>query len=263
MLNESGISAGKNVKNWTQRHVLYILKDEKYIGDSLFQKKYTTDTVPFKLRENHGELPMYYVSGTNEAIISKEDFETAQILLKQRRKGIPSERKYFPLALKMMCGHCGKNFLRKASSRKQLWICQVRWDTPEKCPNPFISRDDVYDAFMRLFNKLRCHYRKFLIPVQNALAELKQKEFSGNTRISDIQTEIANFREQNHVLATLVTEGFLSSEKYQEQSFGLQTKITKLQTTLIPFVPLTPFDCIMELKQTSRVYHTADNWTDY
>lgn len=26
--------------------------------------------------------------------------------------------------------------------------------------------------------------------------------------------------------------------------------------TLIPFVPLTPFDCIMELKQTSRVYHT-------
>ena len=37
---------------------------------------------------------------------------------------------------------------------------------------------------------------------------------------------------QRHVLASLRTKGFLSNEKYQEQSTGLHTKITKLQKEL-------------------------------
>ena len=175
---------------------------------------------------------MYYVSDTHEGIISKEDFETAQLLIKQRRKDIPSERQHFPLAQRIVCGHCGKHFLRKASSQKQLWSCAVRSKMPSRCPNPSISQDDVYSAFTQLFNKLSYHYREILLPVQNALSELKHKEFLENTRVSNIQLEIAKLREQNHVLASLRTKGFLSNEKYQEQSTGLHTKITKLQKEL-------------------------------
>ncbi|MBR7085579.1 MAG: hypothetical protein IKI37_10455, partial [Oscillospiraceae bacterium] len=102
----------------------------------------------------------------------------------------------------------------------------------ESCPNLQIEQSIVYDAFIQMFNKLYFHYQTILLPVRQNLLELKGRMFSKNAHISDIQTKIANLREQNHVLAALVTKGFLSSEKYQEQSAGLQTKITKLQKEL-------------------------------
>lgn len=33
---------------WSYTGILYILTNERYIGDELFQKRYTTDTLPFK-----------------------------------------------------------------------------------------------------------------------------------------------------------------------------------------------------------------------
>ena len=47
----------------------YILKNEKYIGDALLQKKYTTDTLPFTKKINRGERPQYYVEESHEPII--------------------------------------------------------------------------------------------------------------------------------------------------------------------------------------------------
>ena len=36
-----------------------------YMGDALLQKKYTTDTLPFRRKENRGECPQYYVENAN------------------------------------------------------------------------------------------------------------------------------------------------------------------------------------------------------
>ena len=54
--------------------VEYILSNEKYIGDSLLQKKYTTDEMPFTLKINRGERQQYYIKNTHEAIIDKDAF---------------------------------------------------------------------------------------------------------------------------------------------------------------------------------------------
>ena len=85
---------------------------------------------------------------------------------------------------------------------------------------------------MQMFNKLYCHYQIILLPIQQSLSELKTRMFSENAHVSNIQLEIAKLREQIHVLATLVTKSFLSSQKYQEQSAQLQTRIAKLQKEL-------------------------------
>ena len=65
--------------------VKYMLGNEKYMGDSLFHKWYTTDTLPFKCVKNNGEREMYYVAKTHQAIISKEEYEMVQEL--KREKG--------------------------------------------------------------------------------------------------------------------------------------------------------------------------------
>ena len=140
---------------------------------------------------------------------------------------------YYPLTRKLICPYCGKKFGRKIKKKVRIfWICATHHKSAESCPNSAIEQHIIYEAFIRMFNKLYFHYRTILLPLQHSLSELKTRMFSENARVSDIQLEIAKLREQNHVLATLVTKGFLSSQKYQEQSAELQARIAKLQKEL-------------------------------
>lgn len=50
-------------KKWSRSAVSGILTNEKYTGDSIFQKNYTTDTLPFTVKRNKGEVPMKLKNG--------------------------------------------------------------------------------------------------------------------------------------------------------------------------------------------------------
>lgn len=82
-LNERGVSSRKS-GHWTATTVRSILTNEKYTGDVLFQKTYTDSS--FNRHINHGEKNQFYARNHHEAIISREDFERAAILLQQRGK---------------------------------------------------------------------------------------------------------------------------------------------------------------------------------
>lgn len=58
--------------------------NEKYAGDSLAQKTYTTRTLPHRKKRNQGEYDQYFVPGSHPAIIDRELFDRAQALLKQK-----------------------------------------------------------------------------------------------------------------------------------------------------------------------------------
>lgn len=64
---------------WNRQGIKYILTNEKYIGDTMWQKSFTPAVLPLRNRPNRGELPKYYCEGTQEAIVSKEDFIAVKI----------------------------------------------------------------------------------------------------------------------------------------------------------------------------------------
>ena len=89
----------------------YLLKNERYMGDAIVQKRYRTPTIPTTLRINHGELPMYHIHGCHEPIVPKEVFEQAQRLLAQR--AVHTDRgEGGSVSLKMECPDCGNQFRR-------------------------------------------------------------------------------------------------------------------------------------------------------
>ena len=63
---------------WTAKRVLELLKNEKYAGNALLQKKYVADHLSKKEKRNFGELPRYYAEGTHPAIVSPETFKRTQ-----------------------------------------------------------------------------------------------------------------------------------------------------------------------------------------
>ena len=69
---------------WGREQIRYILHNEKYVGDSLWQKTFTPAVLPLRSKPNRGEVDQYYTEDTQEAIIDKATFQKAQQMLNRR-----------------------------------------------------------------------------------------------------------------------------------------------------------------------------------
>lgn len=206
--------------------------NEKYTGKSIFQKYYTTDSFPYKQKENKGELEQYLVQNTMPVIISEEKFEIVQKLIAKQKENSKFSEKTYPLSGKIKCGKCGCSFKRKMINKKVCWTCSRHNLNASNCEIKPISQEVIYSVLVELYNKLWNNYKHILVPLQTALQELKIRRFNGNSNVMDIHKEIAKLKEQIHVLATLKTKGFIDNAKYFEQTTELTAKINKLQSEL-------------------------------
>ena len=80
--SEAAPKPRKYAKPWNRRRVVYLLKNIAYIGDYLTNRTYIVYTDKRKMVRNKGERDQYYLDGHHEAIISKEQFEKVQMILK-------------------------------------------------------------------------------------------------------------------------------------------------------------------------------------
>ena len=107
VLTSEGIPTPGGKKVWGKAVVLSILTNEKYKGDALLQKVYTTDFLTKKKKKNEGEILQYYVEGNHEAIISPAVFDQVQILMQSREQGKNLNSCVNIFSSKIKCGDCG------------------------------------------------------------------------------------------------------------------------------------------------------------
>ncbi len=230
VLNENRIPSNQTHVQWNATAVQYILTNERYIGDALFQKEYITETLPHIKKRNYGEKKKYYVLDTNPPIMEKSVFETVQKILKERYR--PYSNNGHLLSGKIYCAKCGATYKFKKYGNKHYWTCRTHDKKSDLCENGRIPEKNIYAAFVRLYNKLMYNYKQILVPLHTELQNLKLRKFNGNTNVMDIHKEIAKLKEQNHVLARLKTKGFLDNAKYLEQTSEISAKVNKLQSEM-------------------------------
>ena len=134
---------------WTDGRIRDMLKNEKYTGNALLQKKYVADHLTKRLVRNHGELAQYFVQGTHEAIIDEETFSRAQERLKANyakanvRK--PNTARY-PLSSKIVCCNCGKHYTHRTAHSRVSWQCPTfLYEGKSVCPAKQIPEHTLYD----------------------------------------------------------------------------------------------------------------------
>lgn len=84
-LERDGILTGAGKSKWHTNTINKILRNEKYIGDVLLQKTYTTNFLNKTRVKNNVLMSQYYVEGNHEAIIPKKIYLQAQEELVRRR----------------------------------------------------------------------------------------------------------------------------------------------------------------------------------
>ena len=68
-LMDNNIPSPSGKKTWQVSTVESILTNEKYKGDARLQKKFTTDYLTKTMKVNEGEVPQYYVEGSEETVM--------------------------------------------------------------------------------------------------------------------------------------------------------------------------------------------------
>lgn len=226
--------ANKKTERWHGSTIRYILTNEKYIGDSLVQKWFTPDELPLKHKRNNGEISQYYIKNSHPAIISRTVFEAVQKLLKQRSliHAPKNEIQQFPLSKVVKCGLCGSTFYRKPKNQSIKWICYQHLKAKELCPTKAISQDEIYQAFLRVYNKLLDNKDSILKVMLNQLLELQAKTAFARPDIITVNEKISELVKQNHSLTRLLTKGCIDSAIFIERSNRNNQKIEEFRREL-------------------------------
>jgi len=232
-LNKAKVPPVSRGEKWYLYNVQYILTNERYIGNMLFQKTYGTDTVPVKRSINKGERDKFLLTASHEPIISLEMFYKAQELLKINGKQYYKSKGETSIYTSIIrCGKCGAACKHKKNRDKYYWVCREHDISAELCDMKSIPDDTLKYCFTRMCNKLIQHYREILMPLRRSIQELNMRRFSGNFKIIDIHKNIADIREQRHVLSRLRKKGFMDEKKYNEKLTELENQLSRQEREL-------------------------------
>ena len=228
LLNEEGVPRRKGYTVWHMTAIDYILTNEKYMGDAVLEKSYTTDILPYRQKRNKGERAMYYVENYCPAIISREVFESAQALI-AKKKGKQVERGEYPLTGVMRCPDCGRLFRRQTINGGNYWCCSKLASNGSNCKSRRIREDMAYDTFTAMVYKLKANRETLLEKLIQRLEYLQSRTSENIERIRQIDKEIADLSAKNLVVTRLHTSGVLGTAEFTAQTSEIGNKITELR----------------------------------
>ena len=185
-LNENNIPYHGSVENWSLNTIDYILQNERYIGDALLQKTFTSDRLPFKRHRNKGNCPMYYVSFSHPPIISREDFEAVKEL--QRKRQTTITRTHRKLSKLLVCNDCNHSYRRIEINGKNYWKCPCRSRGERSCDSILLDEEDVCAALIRMVNILHQDYDYIIKPAIAAKEHLLSKENGVDHKVYEIDS---------------------------------------------------------------------------
>jgi DNA invertase Pin-like site-specific DNA recombinase len=135
---------------WSPMRVLKMLKNEKYTGNAMLQKRFVADHLKKLERTNRGELPKYYAEGTHPAIIPQEVFSQAQAQMERNRVRNGIERnapQYGAFTGMLRCDKCRKMYHRKVTRTETAWNCSTFLIYGKKhCHSKQIPEDILMDT---------------------------------------------------------------------------------------------------------------------
>ena len=232
-LNRQEIPSWKDAVVWRARRITYILSNEKYVGDTLFQKTYGEATVPFKRGINRGQEDKYYAKGTHVGIIDRESFERAQALLAKQRAvhwGDKVGHEKYPLTSRIRCVECGSLFYRKVRAGTIKWVCAAHAEDCTVCDSAYYTEERIYDGIISILNKLRFGEEDILGQVISKLERVVLSHKRGNQQARQISTNIAELNSKLLMLDQLRAKGYLAAEVYQSQAREIQNQLALLKT---------------------------------
>ena len=214
-LEADGIPTPSGKQKWSQTTVNSILRNEKYKGDALLQKRFTVDFLTKRTKTNTGEVPQFYVEGSHTAIISPQEFDMVQTEIERRKSICGHYSGSSVFSSKLVCADCGAFFGQKVwhstdKYRKVIWRCNAKFNGEHKCVTPHLTEDEIKTAFLKAYNQLMGNREQVMADCQLMLEMLSDH--------SKLDAQIAKANEEIALISGMVSACVHeNAEKAQDQ----------------------------------------------
>ncbi len=204
-LTAQGIVTPAGKTRWQNTTVESILKNEKYKGDALLQKKYTVDFLSKKQKVNEGEIPQYYVEGSHEGIVTAEVFDLVQYEFQRRKALGRTYSSTSPFSSRLICGECGGSYGPKTwhsndKYRREIFQCNHRHGNHAGeglgCKTPSLMEDEIKTAFIGAFNSCIKNRKEIIENCKMAIATI--------TDTSKLERQAAELENECAVVTELI-----------------------------------------------------------
>lgn len=202
-LGNEKIPSPSGKDKWRGSSVISILRNEKYCGDALLQKKYVYDIFSKKSKKNKGELDQYFIKNSHPGIIKHETYEEAQLRLKTKYKTYNSKYLFSGL---IQCDLCKRyyraNFLYYKCYKEPVfkWECSGKYHKVIRCKNIILYDEQLHSIMSFVFDTIIEKYKSVfediniilekLIKNKRRLNSLKKKVLKNNLKYSKIEHKV-------------------------------------------------------------------------
>lgn len=164
------------VSKWSAVAVKRILTNEIYTGTMVQGKREKVNYKVDKILEKP-ESEWFKVEGTHEAIVSKEDYQNVQRLLKVDTRAGKGKEKAHMFSGLLFCGDCKEPMVRRMNrykgTEKIYYICSTR-NRSEGCSRHSISEADLKKVVFRIIQS----QVELLIDVNRQMQYIQTKEMN-------------------------------------------------------------------------------------
>ena len=284
-LEKDGILTGAGKPRWHTSTINKILRNEKYIGDALLQKTYTTDFLNKTRVKNTGIVPQYYVEGNHEAIIPKDIYMRVQEELVRRRVVKTSKngkkRSYscnHCFSQIVICGDCGEMFRRihwnNRGCKSIVWRCISRLEpTGLKCHARTVNELDLQEAVVVAINKLLSNKSNYQEQLQANIATVIRESTTGSTesidrKLNELQKELLKKANNKEAYDEIAEQIFALREQKEQSTIDTYSRDEQLKriTDLQDFIKhqstdLTEFDESLVKRWLKQITVYEDHFT--
>lgn len=238
-LMDLGIKNKKGKVSWKTHGVMGIIKNEKYKGDVLLGKTFTTDPISKRRLANFGEENQYYIRDHHEPIVSREIWDAAEQIRNKRLKSRIIETtgnrerytRQYAFSSMCECAYCGHKLTRRtrhSSSiyEKPVWQCMnATKNGIANCPNcKAIDEAILEGAFLDAFRLLAGNFDDVLDIVLSYVGESVNNDDNDRKR-QQIDKDISALESRKSRMTDMLIDGTITKEVFDEKMLEFKRKL--------------------------------------
>ena len=208
---------------WNNATIFKILKQEKYIGDILWQKTYSV-FMGEQWKINRGDVDSWYIKDAHPAIIDRETFIKAQELRQESTYTGKRGKITTPFKGMIRCT-CGRSFCF-VNNKYPYWECSARFDFVKPCSCNIVYNDSIETAWTKMCYKLRHHADEILAPILIQLERMDEAVRGGDMK--ELEERADDIRQRRYVLHKLCSEGVIDYETLIRSSGELEAELKEI-----------------------------------
>ena len=238
-LMDLGIKNKKGEVSWKTHGVMGIIKNEKYKGDVLLGKTFTTDPISKRRLANFGEENQYYIRDHHEPIVSREIWDAAEQIRNKRAQSRVIETtgnrerytRQYAFSSMCECAYCGHKLTRRtrhSSSiyEKPVWQCMnATKNGIANCPNcKAIDEAILEGAFVDAFKLLAGNFDDVLDIVLSYVGESVNNDDNVRKR-QQIDKDISALESRKSRMTDMLIDGTITKEVFDEKMLEFKRKL--------------------------------------